>query len=210
LRNPGKETAKGITSAYFEPVLQAAEDYAAHPAFSKLFLDARIKDGACLIRRRPRAGNKERWLAFICDGDGVSYETMREKVVGRGSLPREQTVGAATCRPETDGREIPAPTKQNLPSSLPPPLDPCVYASIPVSLAPGEKTVLRFALAAAATAADAVSAAKRTLKRAVGSGVPDEAAQYTVPPLGPAGSASRRWARKGCGRRAFRGTCPCC
>jgi cyclic beta-1,2-glucan synthetase len=52
-----------------------------------------------------------------------------------------------------------------------------VYTSVPVSLEPGEKIILRFSLATAATAADAISAARRTLKRGLGSGVPDEAAQ---------------------------------
>jgi cyclic beta-1,2-glucan synthetase len=163
LQNRGSDTVDGNASAYFEPILQAVEDYTAHPAFSKLFLDARIEDGVCLIRRRPRSGSKERWLAFACDRDGVRYETSREKVIGRQQanfIPRPGVADAYGCN-----------------VTLPPPIDPCVYASAPVSVEPGEKITLRYALAAAATAADAISAAKRTLKRSEGSGVPDGAAQ---------------------------------
>jgi cyclic beta-1,2-glucan synthetase len=157
LRNEGTGTARGLAACYFEPVLQRDGDYAAHPAFSKLFLDARVEDGACLIRRRPRAGRRGLWLAFICDSEEVGYETLREQVVGRGTEPKILRTGG------TSAADIP-------------PVDPCVYAAIPVTLEPGDIITLRFALACAATAPDAISAARRTLKRPDGSTAPDETA----------------------------------
>jgi cyclic beta-1,2-glucan synthetase len=157
LRNDGSEEAEGLAVCYFEPVLQRLEDYAAHPAFSKLFLDTRVENGVCLVRRRPRAGRRELWVALICDREEVSYETVREKVVGRGSLPKDVRSGGSSQG------DIP-------------PIDPCVYAATPVTLAPGEKVTLRFALACAAAASDAATAARRTLRRTAGSALPDEAA----------------------------------
>ncbi|MCL2004122.1 MAG: hypothetical protein FWG72_09000 [Oscillospiraceae bacterium] len=156
LRNDGKTAAEGIAACYFEPVLQRAEDYAAHPAFSKLFLDARTEDGACFIRRRPRAGRRGMWLAFVCDDESVGYETSRETAVGRGREPKGGAPGPAS------------------PAEVP--IDPCVYAAVPVKLEPGGKRSLRFALAYASAAADALAAARRTLKRTTGSPLPDEAA----------------------------------
>ncbi|MDR0292779.1 MAG: hypothetical protein LBH95_01335, partial [Oscillospiraceae bacterium] len=167
LCNKGAETARGLAACYFEPVLQRAGDYAAHPAFSKLFLDAKVENGVCLIRRRPRAGRRELWLAFACDNEAVHYETSREKVVGRGTVPR--------CAGKQEEWDLPAqPVPDNIPA---PPIDPCVYAAVPVKLAPGEKVSLCFALACATSAAGAVSAARRSLGRSDGSPMPDEAAR---------------------------------
>jgi cyclic beta-1,2-glucan synthetase len=158
LRNEGKETVRTTATCYFEPVLQRPEDYSAHPAFSKLFLDAKAESGVCLIRRRPRTGKRGIWLALACDGEDVSYETSRERVVGRGSVPKN----------------CPASSEQQ-PAEIP--IDPCVYAAVPVKIEPGGKVTLRFAMAYAPSASDAATAAKRTLKHPAGSSAPDDTAR---------------------------------
>lgn len=166
LRSKSKEAVTGLVSCYFEPVLQRAEDFTAHPAFSKLFLDARIQDGVCLIRRRPRSGKRELWLAFACDKNDVRYETSREAVLGRGGAVQGQKHLSEQPYPAIDSGE------------MPPPIDPCVYAAIPVTLPPGEKITLRFALAYAARPSDAAAAAMRTLRQSGGeSQLPNETAR---------------------------------
>jgi cyclic beta-1,2-glucan synthetase len=167
LRNESKEPARGTAACYFEPVLQRMEDYSAHPAFSKLFLDTKIENGVCLVRRRPRAGRREMWLAFACDDEDAGYETSRERVVGRGSEPSAERAALGAPPPDIASGSPPAY----------PPVDPCVYAAVPVKIEPGGKVSLRFALAYASTAADAIAAARRTLKRSDGSAMPDETAR---------------------------------
>ncbi|MDR1692380.1 MAG: hypothetical protein LBR72_03390 [Oscillospiraceae bacterium] len=159
LVNSGKTEAGGLLCVYFEPILQRKADYEAHPAFSKLFIDTRMEDGICLIRRRTRTGKREVWLACAVAPEGASFETSREAVVGRGDTPKNLTSAAPPKDVITD-----------------PPIDPCVFISIPLTIQPGEKVEKKIALAVATTAKDAVAAAKRTL-RSVGSSLPDTAAK---------------------------------
>ncbi len=66
----------------FKPVLQRREDYLSHPAFSLLSLEAELSGGILTVRRRPRPGEREVYLAVAADtrftaathrrrGDGV-------------------------------------------------------------------------------------------------------------------------------------------
>ncbi|MDR1669671.1 MAG: hypothetical protein LBR76_06915 [Oscillospiraceae bacterium] len=166
LFNTGKEAVRGVLSCYFEPVLQRGEDYEAHPAFSKLFIDARTEGGFCLVRRRPRTGKREVWLAFATDGEGTAFETSRETAVGRGRIPK--------LNPENNAG---SGLKEGGNSEQAPPVDPCVFAAARITVPAGEKVTVRYALAIAPTAADASAAAKRTLKRSAVSALPDEAAR---------------------------------
>ncbi|MBQ9938492.1 MAG: DUF3131 domain-containing protein [Oscillospiraceae bacterium] len=68
---------------YFEPVLQPFCDYAAHPAFSKLFVTAeRDAAAACVVfSRKAREGKRAISVAAGFDDDGdFEFETRREKL----------------------------------------------------------------------------------------------------------------------------------
>ena len=51
----------------FEPVLERREDHKAHPAFSKLALEADFRSGVLTVRRRPKPGQEDVYLAAACD-----------------------------------------------------------------------------------------------------------------------------------------------
>ncbi|NJD02520.1 MAG: glycosyl transferase [Ruminiclostridium sp.] len=78
-------------TSYFEVVLSAAEDDAAHPAFSKLFISTEYeRERACLLatRRQRTEGCKPVWLMHTMAVDGnvvgeIQYETDRMKFIGR-------------------------------------------------------------------------------------------------------------------------------
>jgi cyclic beta-1,2-glucan synthetase len=78
-------------TSYMEAVLAPAEEDAAHPAFSKLFVRTEyVKDRRCLIasRRNRRENGKTFWMmhTFAVEGDivgDIQYETDRLKFIGR-------------------------------------------------------------------------------------------------------------------------------
>lgn len=79
-------------TSYFEAVLAPANEDAAHPAFSKLFIMTEyIKEHKCLLaaRRQRKKGQKQLWLVhtMAIEGDhavgDVQYETDRMKFIGR-------------------------------------------------------------------------------------------------------------------------------
>ncbi|MGZ3769298.1 MAG: GH36-type glycosyl hydrolase domain-containing protein [Bdellovibrio sp.] len=85
-----KARALEVTS-YCEPVLAHQNDDAAHPAFSKLFLQTEFltSKNALIARRRPRSEKSVEIWAFhsiICNVNTspVQYETDRARFVGRG------------------------------------------------------------------------------------------------------------------------------
>ncbi len=146
LKNTGAEVKKLTLACYFEPVLGKEEDFEAHPAFSKLFLQTGIEGQTVMVHRRPRAGKGDAYLAFTCDHPAVGYDTSREAALGRGgedSLPACLSVAPGF----TQGAV----------------LDPCVLARVPIVLQPGQSVTVRFALSAAAVAHDARAAAVRTV-----------------------------------------------
>ena len=51
----------------FEPVLQRREDYLSHPAFSRLALEASVSANVLTLRRRPRPGEGDVYLAVTAD-----------------------------------------------------------------------------------------------------------------------------------------------
>ncbi|MDD3838989.1 MAG: glucoamylase family protein [Clostridia bacterium] len=79
-------------TSYFEVVLSTFDADNAHPAFNKLFVKTEyMQEGEILLaNRRPKSDAEESvWLAhtLVLDGSGigdVSYETDREKFIGRG------------------------------------------------------------------------------------------------------------------------------
>ena len=82
-------------TSYAEIVLQDPELHAAHPVFSKLFLQTEYvpEQEALLASRRPRAsGEWHPWLVHArvgsSTGEGVAeFETDRARFLGRGTLP---------------------------------------------------------------------------------------------------------------------------
>ncbi len=79
---------------YLEPVLCRQADYQAHPAFSKLFVTARLEksSGVLLFQRRLRPGEAPAVLGVsFLDAGEFSYETRREKLIGpEGGICLEQ------------------------------------------------------------------------------------------------------------------------
>ncbi|MDR1736198.1 MAG: hypothetical protein LBR85_04935 [Oscillospiraceae bacterium] len=165
ITNTSPETLECLLVCYFEPVMQGIEDYLAHPAFSKLFIQTfeiepdpvpgggTPSGGGVLLRRRARGGQREKYMAFCCDMP-ASYDTSRELAVGRG--------GAAAL--ESALERLPSAlrgkTAWNTVGTV---LDPCVLVRVPITLAPGESVTARFALSCADTGEDAVQAAARCL-----------------------------------------------
>ncbi len=130
---------------YFEPQVENAQDFAAHPAFSKLFLKTEIIGNAVIVRRRPRDGREERGIVFCCDAP-VAFDTSKELCMGRGGVRR--IYGAAKAAPKnTDGAV----------------LDPCVLARVKLNLASGETKTVNFGLAPGRELHDTLSKLMRAL-----------------------------------------------
>jgi len=79
-------------TSYFEAVMAPAQEDAAHPAFSKLFVMTEyVKEHKCLLaaRRQRKKGQKQLWLVHTMAIEGehavgdVQYETDRMKFIGR-------------------------------------------------------------------------------------------------------------------------------
>lgn len=88
VRNPGSNPTQIELTVVAEVALHHPWGHAAHPAFSKLFLQTEIDEtrGALLVRRRPRA-HTESWPYLVCalEGEGeLQYETDRYRFQGRG------------------------------------------------------------------------------------------------------------------------------
>jgi cyclic beta-1,2-glucan synthetase len=101
LRNVGDRPRRIELTSYAEVVVNALAADAAHPAFSKLFVQTAFDpaSGALLARRRPRAtGEPACWLvhALIDDPNSIEslqYETDRARFIGRGySLAAPRTL----------------------------------------------------------------------------------------------------------------------
>ncbi|MCL2085071.1 MAG: hypothetical protein FWH06_07435, partial [Oscillospiraceae bacterium] len=147
LTNTGKTPVRLELYAYLEPVLAGRAEYDSHPAFSKLFLQCFRKGQNIRVTRRPRGGG-EMHLVVSCDALEAESETSREKALPRGNLfPR----GVFRRAAPGDGESGVEP-------------DPCVMLRVPVRLQPGASRIVRFSMAAAATAADAETAAVRILR----------------------------------------------
>ncbi|MFZ4876193.1 GH36-type glycosyl hydrolase domain-containing protein [Janthinobacterium sp. Mn2066] len=90
--NSNRQRHIEITS-YAEVVMAPAPADAAHPAFSKLFVQTEIlpQENAILCTRRPRSKDEQMpWLLHVmtvhdADRYGVSFETDRARFIGRGN-----------------------------------------------------------------------------------------------------------------------------
>ena len=90
--NHSDETRTIEVTSYAEIVLNTAAAEIAHPAFSNLFVQTQIipQQNAILCSRRPRAPHeKPPWIGHLLLVHGkeigtISFETDREKFIGRG------------------------------------------------------------------------------------------------------------------------------
>ncbi len=125
-------------TSYLEAVLNHREADAAHPAFSKLFVQTEwsAPARALLARRRPRGGNEAprwmfHWLGQAASGP-VSFESDRARFLGRGRTVAEPQALTAQEGPLSGGIG-------NV-------LDPVLALRSVVTLQPGESLTLAFGL----------------------------------------------------------------
>ncbi|MGI5972246.1 MAG: GH36-type glycosyl hydrolase domain-containing protein [Oscillospiraceae bacterium] len=105
----------GELICYLEPTLARSADYLAHPAYSKLSLESAPLERGVQFVRRPREGSRRAALAVVWDREEASWDTSRERALGRGGLRRlEQAL------------ESPAGSTAGAV------LDPCLLARFPV------------------------------------------------------------------------------
>ena len=137
---------KGELLFYLEPVLARLEDYQAHPAFSRLFLESkRVKNGVVFCRR-PRGREQPPVLALQWDAPG-EFSTSRERALGRGGLR------ALAHRDLVLNNDVGAV------------LDPCLLLKIPFALAPGESRTVRLALAGSDSEFSALASVQSLLQK---------------------------------------------
>ena len=88
LHNHSRRTRRIEITSYAEVVLDRPAAFAAHPAFSKLFLQTELVPelAALLVRRRPRSRDERHpWLVHAMPGTGrLQHETDRLRFIGRG------------------------------------------------------------------------------------------------------------------------------
>jgi cyclic beta-1,2-glucan synthetase len=137
LANRGDRPREIEVTSYVEPVLGAALDDYAHPAFGKLFLQTSyLPDQAALLcRRRPRADDEpELYAVHVLSVEGglrgaVEWESDRARFLGRGRAPDDPCA--------LDGRPLSGTTGTVL--------DPVLSLRYRVRLAPGAFVRLSFA-----------------------------------------------------------------
>ncbi|WP_338771634.1 hypothetical protein [Massilia sp. METH4] len=134
-------------TGYLEVVLNRQADEAAHPAFSKLFVQTEHDraTGALLAHRRPRGANEPGlWMVNAAiGGTDPQFDTDRASFLGRGR---------GTCHPHGLDSENLAGTAGNV-------LDPAMALRRTLALGIGEQARLVFMLGTAATREDALALA---------------------------------------------------
>ncbi|HET8655459.1 MAG TPA: hypothetical protein VFL93_08070 [Longimicrobiaceae bacterium] len=154
LVNRGERTRRLELTTYAELVLNTPAAYAAHPAFSKLFVQTAYDAGrqALLAWRRLRSpGEEPLWLAHLLVPGPVapeapSYETDRARFLGRGRTPADPSALDSGVRLSGTVGNV---------------LDPVVALRRTLVLRPGERARLAVVLAAAGTRAEVESLADR-------------------------------------------------
>jgi cellobiose phosphorylase len=115
LRNDSDQPRRIEVTTYAEVVLNDWAAHAAHPAFSKLFVqtDYVAEAGALLAKRRPRSGNEiTLWMVHAMSGaisgsGSLQHETDRARFVGRGhTLARPRALVSAEPLSGTTGNVL--------------------------------------------------------------------------------------------------------
>lgn len=149
LRNCSDRLRRIELTSYAEVVLNVWAVDAAHPAFSKLFVQTEWVAGsrALLARRRPRTPEEPTgWLIHALSGDGeIQYETDRARFIGRG-YSRAEPRALVEAEPLSG-------TVGNV-------LDPIVSLRRTVELAVNDATQITFLLGAAPEREAALAAAE--------------------------------------------------
>lgn len=184
LHNASNRVRRIEVTSYAEVVLNVQTTDAAHPAFSKLFVQTGFDPatGALLARRRPRApGEPECWLVHAVTGDGdetgrLQYETDRVRFIGRGySLAEPRALLETGPLSGTVGNV----------------LDPIVSLRRMVELAAGGTVQITFLLGAAPEREAALALAARfTVPAAVRAALPPSRAGKWYETSGAAGHRS--------------------
>ncbi|MEO8858219.1 MAG: hypothetical protein ABI343_14655 [Burkholderiaceae bacterium] len=170
VRNRSNRRRTLSATSYAEIVLAAAATDAAHPAFSKLFVETEIDsaNGAILAKRRPSAPQDPHpWLfhqAVVQGRSGqASYETDRSRFLGRGRdtvAPLAMAGGGA------------------LSGHAGPVLDAIAAIRIPFELAPGETLTIDWLTGVATSRADCLALADRYRTPDVAQHILAQAASY--------------------------------
>jgi len=138
LRNRSRRRRRLEVTSYAEVVLHDPAAHAAHPAFSKLFVQTEyVPDpGVLLAHRRPRSPEERvAWMVHALAGEGpLEHETDRARFLGRGRTPARPLALSVT-----------APLSGTTGSVL----DPAMSLRRTVVLGPGEATELTVLLGAA-------------------------------------------------------------
>ncbi len=155
LHNRSRRARRIEVTSYAEVVLHDAAADAAHPAYSKLFLQTEwaAAERALLVRRRPRSPDETHpWLVHAMPGPGaVQHETDRERFVGRGgSLESPRALTGSGRLSGTVGNV----------------LDPVVSLRRVVRLAPGGTARVLLLLGAAAGRDEALALVRRPVATA--------------------------------------------
>ncbi len=154
LSNDGKRVREIELTTYAEVALAAPDADAAHPAFSKLFVQTEFvaASGALLATRRRRdPADPELWVSLVSalEGDGIGalqVETDRAQFLGRGrGLENAQSIVEAQPLSGTVGTV----------------LDPILSMRRRVRIAPGETTRVAFWTSVSASRAAAVGLAEK-------------------------------------------------
>jgi len=150
LRNRSPSTRRLEVTSCLEVVLNYPAAHAAHPAFSKLFVQTEfVPDRAALLsRRRPRA-NDESWpwmFHALVGAEDLQCETDRLRFIGRGGTLRRPAALIARGR---------------LSGTVGSVLDPIFSLRTIVELAAGAETELSFLTGLAADRAAAISVLER-------------------------------------------------
>ncbi|MFZ1827691.1 MAG: glycosyl transferase [Candidatus Competibacteraceae bacterium] len=186
LRNRSQRPRRIELTSYAEVVLNAWAADAAHPAFSKLFVQTEwvAASGALLARRRPRAPEEPAcWLVHALAGTGeAQYETDRARFIGRGySLAEPQALAKAAPLSGTVGNV----------------LDPIVSLRQTVELAVGGEVQVTFLLGAAPEREAALASVARygsaaSVDAAFAATTGEQVQVVSVPrPSPPAGTGSK-------------------
>jgi len=150
LRNRSRRRRRLEVTTYAEVVLHHPAAHAAHPAFSKLFVQTEHvpERGVLLARRRPRGqGERVAWLVHALAGDGpLEHETDRARFLGRGRTAARPLALTA-----------PAPLSGTAGNVL----DPVLSLRRTVALGPGGEASLTALLGAAPTREVALALAGR-------------------------------------------------
>ncbi len=113
---------EGTLCLLLRPVLAPWEEYAAHPAFSRMCVESRYLGCGVAFTRPPGRSREQPALTVLWEEESLAWTTNRERYLTCGSIrhaPREGVV-----------------------------LDPCLALEKALSLSPGQKLTLRVALAA--------------------------------------------------------------